>query len=83
MDTLSKSAVMKLEIMFMVKVFTKIYAECQTATRTGRTPSIPNTLVTRFERVSDVRLAYVVFCIFSLKRPGARFTNTLICDCYF
>ena len=33
-----------------------------------------------FERVFDVRLAYVKFCYF-FNTPGARFTYTLLCDC--
>ena len=36
----------------------------RTATRAGRTQSIPNALVASFGRVSDVRLVYVEFCYF-------------------
>ena len=36
-----------------------------------RAPSVPNIPVTRFERVSDVRLAYLEFCNF-FNTPGAR-----------
>ena len=36
----------------------------RTATSAGRTPKVPNALVACFERVSDVRLAYVEFCYF-------------------
>ena len=52
----------------------------RTATSAGRTPKVPNALVACFERVSDVRLAYVEFCYF-FNTPGARFTYTLLCDC--
>ena len=34
----------------------------RTATRAGRTPSVLNALVASFERVSEVRLAYVEYC---------------------
>ena len=39
----------------------------RTATRAGRTPSVPNALVASFERVSDVRLACEEFCYFSTR----------------
>ena len=42
--------------------------------------NIHNVLVTRFERVSDVCLAYVEFCNL-FNAPGARFNYTLMCDC--
>ena len=38
-----------------------------TATSAGRTPKVPNALVACFESVSDVRLAYVEFAIFSTR----------------
>ena len=43
----------------------------RTATRAGRTPSVPNALVASFKRVSDfvsdVRLANMEFCYFSTR----------------
>ena len=52
------------------------------ATRAGCTPSVHNVLVTRFECVSNVCLAYVEFCNF-FNTPGTRFTYTLMSDCCF
>ena len=46
-------------------------------TRAGRTPSIPNRLVASFEHVSEMRLAYVNFAIFSTRPAHV----SLICCC--
>ena len=46
------------------------------------TPSVPNALVPSFERVSDVRMAYVEFCYF-FNTPGEFGFAFLILDIIF
>ena len=75
----------------LLEIFKHVYFLSQTRTKhtpifsdvERRAPDVhkgyPDVLVSRFERVSDGRQAYLGFCNF-FNTLGARFTYSLMCD---